>query len=678
MSDHVHSASGTPDNVYFPKVYWAAVGSIIGAATLANIVNHILAYQRLNDQTPTPSKPKSLFFQTLATLTALLRETSNATPPPVLIRNHKFYLAPLGPSLLILINLTLTLSLCFYRLNTSDQWSWESVGYRAGLVTIAQLPLIFLLSGRTNLITFLTGANYTQLLWYHRWIARTLWLTATLHMGFFFRSWGRYHYILHQLRNEYFAKRGFAAWCILTAIVLLSAKPVRGMSYEVFVLGHLVLFAGFLGAIWVHVPGDMKVWVWIPVGLVGGERVVRYAWGAYINVGIFHRRGSGSASGVAASPAPWRHRASFTPLPGNITRVTIANPGIRWKAGQYMYLTCHSIAPLQSHPFTISSIPEDGKLEFLIRAQKGGTRRLFDYASSKRHDTHADISRTGPGIGDAAAVGKPKPRTVFLEGPYGTHRTLSQFDSIILIAGGMGVTFTMPLFRDSVAKWKETGSRQAVTRRIRIVWVIKSRGLVGWFERELRTVLSDINQCRREAPDVARGVEIGVYLTREEEMEEEPLPMSVSISDGHQLLPSSFEQETRVELVSNDSNEMRAPTTNREEILSATSIELEPYPSSNRVHHCTTTINEERGQVQPETPPLHPPKIPLISGRPSIRPIIREVLGKAQGESAVVVCGPESLAEDVRRSVVYLSDERAVHKGTGAQGVYLHVENFGW
>jgi hypothetical protein len=71
---------------------------------------------------------------------------------------------------------------------------------------------------------------------------------------------------------------------------------------------------------------------------------------------------------------------------------------------------------------------------------------------------------------------------------------------------------------------------------------------------------------------------------------------------------------------------------------------------------------------------IHPT---IVSGRPMPRTIIRKVLEKAEGESAVVVCGPRGLADDVRRSVVSLSDERAVHKGTGAQGIYLHVENFG-
>lgn len=66
----------------------------------------------------------------------------------------------------------------------------------------------------------------------------------------------------------------------------------------------------------------------------------------------------------------------------------------------------------------------------------------------------------------------------------------------------------------------------------------------------------------------------------------------------------------------------------------------------------------------------------ILTGRPHPRSIIRKVLEEAEGESAVVVCGPRGLQDDVRESVVGLSDERAVHKGTGAQGVYLHVEGF--
>lgn len=72
------------------------------------------------------------------------------------------------------------------------------------------------------------------------------------------------------------------------------------------------------------------------------------------------------------------------------------------------------------------------------------------------------------------------------------------------------------------------------------------------------------------------------------------------------------------------------------------------------------------------------PFVTLHTGRPQTRAIIRRSLEAALGESAVVVCGPAGLVADIKRDVCALSDERAVHKGTGAQGIYLHTESFGY
>jgi hypothetical protein len=55
-----------------------------------------------------------------------------------------------------------------------------------------------------------------------------------------------------------------------------------------------------------------------------------------------------------------------------------------------------------------------------------------------------------------------------------------------------------------------------------------------------------------------------------------------------------------------------------------------------------------------------------------------ELLEQAQGETGVATCGPLSLNATVRNAVAKISDERAVHKGTGNQGIYLHAEGFCW
>ncbi|KAL3449344.1 ferric reductase NAD binding domain-containing protein [Aspergillus insuetus] len=655
-SGHMHMGSGAVSHSDLQQMYWAVVGSAVGVATLANALNHILTFQRTRDSTLTPSKPKSLFFRAYATLTAVSREASYATLPPISIYGHTLHFAPLGPLFIVLANLTVAVVLCFYKLNTEDQWSWEDIGYRTGFITIAQLPLIFLLAGRQNIIGLLAGIDYQRLSWFHRWVARTVWLCATFHMGFWFRSWGRYNYITYQLQTNGFAKRGFAAWCILTFIVFSSARPIRKLGYEFFVIQHLIMFVGFVAAVWLHASKETKVWVWIPIGLLVFDRVVRYAWATYINLSVFH---------WSKTHSLWANRASFTPLPGSVTRITIKNLGTKWTPGQHMFLTCHTIAPLQCHPFTIASIFEDNQLEFFVRAEKGGTRRFFQYAS--KYDQV---------IGNSDATSK-QTRIVLLEGPYGRLRSPRQFDSVVLIAGGMGATLTVPLLRDIVAQWK-SNSRLTVTKRIRFVWVIKSRAHLTWFETQLQSVRADVAACQHEYPDIAREIEINIHITCDEKLEQLP-------SDTCQ---SSTAQSTSLGRHTRSASTDRKQLAMKKDVISihsGSSIELSSLAGDRCC--CATTIEEHHinplqctcsGSASQAQSSSMPSDLTLVSGRPAIRPIIREALEKAEGESAVFVCGPQGLSDDVRRSVVYLSDERAVHKGTGAQGVYLHVENFGW
>ncbi|KAJ5298271.1 uncharacterized protein N7443_006391 [Penicillium atrosanguineum] len=681
---------GVPGLFYLQKMYWAVVGSAIATATVVNILNKVLAQHRLRDTSLAPAKPKSFFFSVYATLTAIAREVSYATISPISVGKYTIHFPPLGPVLIILANLVVVLVLCFYKLDTANVWKWEDVGYRTGFIAICQLPLIFLLAGRQNIIGFLADMSYARLNWFHRWIARTLWLTTTIHMGFWFRNWGRYDYITYQLKNDPLTKRGFAAWCILTFIVLTSVAPIRRLSYEVFVLQHLVTFVGFIAAVWMHAPNEVKIWVWIPIGLLVFDRVARYAWGAYSNLSMFHRKASKSAL--------WTHSATFTALPGNVTRVTVKNPGIHWQPGQHVFLTCHSVVPLQSHPFTIASIPEDNKMEFLIRAETGGTRRFFRYASKDK-------------VLGAETVPNERSRTIFVEGPYGSIRNLRQFDSVVLIAGGMGATFAMPLLRDLVAAWKKDSPcenqrrigqvrRWTATNRARFVWVIKSRSQLSLFEEQLQSVLADVEECRRIQPRFNKEIDITIYITCDEKLEP-PTTQQITplISYGvanRQMIESSEQKEVietdhvsarSVSGVSFTSSHIAAigqgclsgggccctkQIEDEDAIPTCTCTCSGPAPTPLELESMTgkTTYTQTSASLDS--------KANFVSGRPYPRAIIRKVLEKAEGESAVVVCGPRGLADDVRRSVVCLSDERAVHKGTGAQGIYLHIENFGW
>jgi predicted ferric reductase len=644
---------------------------------------------RLCDKSNTPSKPKSVIFETYATVTAAAREAANVTLRTIAFGSYTLHLPPLGPVSLVLANLITIVVMMFYGFDTMDNYSWENIGYRAGFMTICQLPLVILLAGKQNIIGLLTGTSYERLSWYHQWISRTLWLSATIHMGFWFRDYGQYDYIVTMLKTDSLTRHGFAAWCVLTFIFLSSFAPLRKWNYEFFVFQHKVTMAGFLAAVYLHAPDEVKVWVWIPIGLVCFDRFFRTLVLAFANLSIVHFS--------AQKKRPFfANKATFTPLPGNITHISIPDPVINWKPGQHVFFGCHSIAPLQSHPFTIMSLPSDKKLDFLVRAERGGTHRIFQVASKY----HALLGETQT---------PPKnQRTVFIEGPYGSIRPLRQFDTVVLFAGGMGCTFTLPLMRDIVQAWKtECGDplatglnhkiisqkRLAATKRIRFVWVIKSRSQFSWLESWFRSILEDVQRCRQLCPDFDKEIELSVYLTCDETLEKFTSVRSPEAwtLEGEDTKKISFKKD-QVLIQS-------IPTT-----PNSTDTAERNACGSNYTCCCITTVENEEVSSPPICNCSGPAAIPLadadnssgaskspppisltdsenfrmISGRPHPRTLIRNALERAEGESAVVVCGPNGLAVDVRQSVVSLSDERAVHKGTGAQGIYLHVEHFGW
>jgi len=645
----------------------------------------------------------------LATVTALNREIAYASLPLFSYKRTLFRAPALGSILLVSTNLVILLVLCFYGLDPNDQWQRENVGYRTGFITMCQLPLLFLLAGRQNIVGLLTGFGYERLNWLHRWTARCLLLTATLHMGYWFADWAPYDYITVKVTTDSITKHGLIAWCVLLWIVVSSMTPIRGWNYEFFLVQHLLSFVAFMAMVYLHTPAEAHVWIWIPVGLLVLDRLLRLSSVLHNSLAIFHP--SNRVGNV------WACKATFTPLSYDTTRITIEDPPLKWRAGQHIFITCPSIVPLQSHPFTIASLPRDGKMELIVQSKKGGTRRFFNH--SRQHSTALPLSS----VDVSMASGK----SVAIEGPYGRMRPLSQFDSVVFLAGSTGATFTVPLMREIISSWTESrqgrkpfGGRRPATRRIRFVWVVKSQGQLSWFSEQLSAVALDL-ECMKESgvgPWAGKiQVEMSVYLTcdlsftTDRSTTSTPIAASavVRLEPYHGLavesaptLPSneqvSQEEKQGASSVRSIPSTLTDPshvrgtcgpdgtccctsTVDDEDAISGIACTCDCAPSQplsvSQVGFPTTTKSLADSRPRPATGPLHS-SIAMLTGRPNLCVIIRRTLEQALGEAAVVACGPRGLIDDVRRVVVGLSDERAVHKGTGAQGIYLHTEAFGY
>jgi predicted ferric reductase len=667
------TSNGVPGSFYMQQMFWAVIGAVVAFAALINLVDKILLWQR---QKSLDAKPKSFLSTLYATATAVTREINAASLPTYHSKWLRLRSPTLGRTIIVLSYLITVTVFCFYKYDTEDQWSWEDIAYRCGCIAQAQLPLVFLLAGKQNIIGYITGVGYERLTWLHRWIARVLWLTATFHLLFWFRSWARYDYIVVKLKTDSMTQTGFAAWCILTAVLATSFAPIRRWNYELFVITHLVLFAGVIGAIMLHVDYG-KTYVWVCVGLYFLDRFLRFVITLVANLSVFHRR-------VPGRDWLWANHATLTPLPGNVTRISIDKPVLRWSPGQHVFLSCHTVVPLQSHPFTIASLQSDEKMEFLVQSRKGGTNRFHRFATKN--------SLLPNSIETTAASRK----LVGVEGPYGRIRPLRQFDSVILVAGSTGATFTVPLMRDLVQRWKLQLDQSGgiVTKRIRFVWVVKARDRITWFQHQLESAIADVETVRAVDGESEKNLELSIYVTCDEELE--------NIDERATCIPPMHgDPEVNMAATTQTLDEKKGREEDKVEVRSVDSEDKGDGCGPDGTCCCKTTVDEDgapvtcccckpssntsssssvakEGRSSKDTPVTTTSILKVISGRPNSRNIIRKVLEEAEGESAVVVCGPQGLQDDVRRSVVALSDERAVHKGTGAQGIYLHVEGFGY
>lgn len=107
----------------------------------------------------------------------------------------------------------------------------------------------------------------------------------------------------------------------------------------------------------------------------------------------------------------------------------------------------------------------------------------------------------------------------------------------------------------------------------------------------------------------------------------------------------------------------------RQQIIETRPVSLSSKNSSTQ--HSTKS-EDVHGCCNASSSMLLPGKgLVYLEGRPDIKKWILRLVEITGGETSVAVCGGKSLVAKVRNSVAGISDERAVHKGTGANVSFL-------
>jgi ferric-chelate reductase len=548
-----------------------------------------------------PAQANNPLTKALAALTGVVRMVSYLQITPE-TRSSWFKIPPFGTICVIVAYGLFVLCLQFINDDVPGPQWYTAVGIRAGWLAVAQVPLLVLLAGKHNLIGFLSGMSYERLNVYHRWVARGLLLLSTFHFGFFGYSWTKYGVMKLEWATDTAPPPGMAAYALLLWMNLSTLAPLRNWCYEFFVVQHVITFFGFIIAIMLHLPGSAKysrVYIYIPIALYLVEKLISMVHYLFNNI----------------RPS----RATLEALDGGATRIRVSSRQIKtWVPGTHVELSIPGLG-VSHHPATILSIPgsHNGDLVFILRAYEGATKRLLRAAPEGPHSSASSSAEVEQG-----KSAPPQSYLALIGGPYGSsHKDFACFDTVVLIAGATGVTFTMSVLLDLAkrAAAQERGRRLPL-RAVHFVWVIQKRSWQSWISDELQSAGAELARS---------GIEFSarIYVTRDEFSE-----------------PATCRCE----------GECTCRVTDPDAIGPDEAKRIEPT---------TEKVSAKVGSTQS-------PSLELQTGRPIFDTAFWDVLSRAEGESAVGVCGPLSLSTAVRRAVVKISN------GRSERGIYLHVESF--
>jgi hypothetical protein len=249
---------------------------------------------------------------------------------------------------------------------------------------------------------------------------------------------------------------------------------LRHAFYETFKQIHIALAILAVVGIWYHLRlsdlPQFKLLI-VAIAIWGVERFIRIWRIVYRNIG---RGGT---------------KALVEALPGNAVRVTVdlARPW-NFKPGQHAYLYIPSIGLWTSHPFSVawsheaenpnenSGIASNRQevlalrktsMSFVIRARTGFTNSLLRRA-------------------EASPAGRLYTKC-FAEGPYGGQHMMNSYGTVMLVAGGIGITHQVPHVRSLVAGY---ANGTVATRKILLVWIIQSPEHLEWIRPWMTEILA--------------------------------------------------------------------------------------------------------------------------------------------------------------------------------------------
>ena len=424
---------------------------------------------------------------------------------------------------------------------------------RFGIVAASQLPLHYLLAAKSwSPIQYLTRMSHEELNPYHRLLGRTLIAFFAVHAAMYLNFYIQLNLLRKRIQDRDVIL-GLMAITTFMVIGTTALAKIRDWSYRLFFYLHVILSMSLLPILFFH---------------VSHIRIYIIESAAIYLILILQRNASQATAEATIELIPSTNLLSISiPLTKSLSSKT-------YTQGQHIYLGFPSLPQkLRINPFSIANRDpqDDKKIKLVARALSGTTAMLADHAA------------------------KQKTTSLTLEGPYGAANyfpNLASYDRVLFVAGGVGATFTLPLYLNLLHR----DAQGEKIPRMKFVWSV------------------------RQSADAEWGIK--------------------QLLEAYGTVPESFSAyNTQNGVEGRDSGSLARRTQNKPEAEASDSIELQ---ERERLLSYSTSPEGAASRIAK----------PMRNGRPDFHAIVDEVFSYDGAEKvAVLVCGPRGMGTSVRREV---------------------------
>ncbi|KAL8726391.1 MAG: hypothetical protein Q9166_006742 [cf. Caloplaca sp. 2 TL-2023] len=378
--------------------------------------------------------------------------------PPAFGTRHKtpiaglFHMPTRGQAFFIfyLIAINVILSAVGFKSSQPNSWYPDVLGSdgqiisyvtnRLGVLSFANIPLLFLYAGRNNVLLWLTNWSHGTFLLLHRWVAWIATLQAILHSAIYLEMY------VHDGTHASESKLPYWVWGVVATLcmsILLPASilPIRKNLYEFFLAWHVLLSIFVLvGCFW-HIlerfqrQWGYENWIYTAIAIWGSERAMRLARLA--------------RNGIKT--------AQVTVIDEDYVGVDIEN--VSGSGHAFLYFPTLTWRVWENHPFSVAStvlalsdrpstLKHNADVEKLGSSSDGSDSDSHERRYQSPTDTKIGLTflvRTRGGV--TGQLRKHATLPVLVESAYGPHEDLSAYSLLICIAGGVGITACVPYLR---------------------------------------------------------------------------------------------------------------------------------------------------------------------------------------------------------------------------------------